>query len=329
MVGGHPFQLRPVKDNRQTETRGVCCPEVRVTKDDTTSVGLPSVPSPGGETTPCLIVLSGKSVGHIFKLVGRSCLVGRALEADIRLDDEGVSREHARVVLYPNGVIALRDLRSTNGTCVNGEPVTLRVLSDGDRVQIGATTILKFSYQDELEEQFQQHLFHAATRDALTQAHNRRVFEEQLSRDFSFAKRHGAPLSLAIFDLDHFKDVNDRYGHPAGDAVLQQFARLMMNGVRNEDLVCRIGGEEFAVLIRGTPLLQAIILCERLRESVAAAKFETGRGSISMTASAGVDSVDASDHESSESLVHAADRLLYEAKAAGRNRVRGPRYGDS
>jgi two-component system cell cycle response regulator len=294
-----------------------------VAKEDTTKVGVPSVPSPAGEMTPCLTVLSGRSVGHVFKLVSPRYLIGRGSQADIQLDDDGVSREHARLALYPNRVIALSDLGSTNGTFVNGEPVTMRVLSDGDRVQLGATTTLKFSYQDGLEEQLQQRLFEAVTRDALTQAHNKRVFEEHLSRDFSFAKRHGVPLSLAIFDLDHFKDINDRHGHQAGDAVLQQFAKLMMSGVRSEDMVCRIGGEEFAVLMRGTPLMQAMILCEQLRETVAAEGFEARGGRVSLTASVGVDSMDASDHQSAESLFRATDELLYEAKAAGRNCVRG------
>jgi diguanylate cyclase (GGDEF)-like protein len=295
-----------------------------VARDETTKVGVPSVPSPGREMTPCLVVLTGRSVGRIFKLVAHRYVIGRGLQADIQLDDDGVSREHARLVRYDNGVIALRDLSSTNGTFVNEKPITSSVLSDGARVQLGGTTILKFSFQDTVEEEFQQRLFDAATRDALTQAYNRRVFEEQLSRDFSFAKRHDAPLSLAFFDLDHFKEVNDRYGHLAGDAVLQQFAKLMMNGVRNEDLVCRIGGEEFAVLIRGTPLTQAIILCERLREAVAAAKFEIAQDPISMTVSAGVVSMDTSKHPSPEELVRETDKLLYEAKAAGRNRVQNP-----
>src|SRR5690606_2510180 len=147
---------------------------------------------------------------------------------EIRLEDEGVSRLHACLQREENGTVQLRDLGSTNGTYVNGIRGDDFQLRDGDRIQVGSVTILKFSYQDSLEEQFQQQLYESATRDPLTQAFNKRFFSEQLEKDFSHSARHGLALSLVILDVDQFKKLNDTHGHPAGDHVLQRMASTIM-----------------------------------------------------------------------------------------------------
>jgi two-component system, cell cycle response regulator len=288
--------------------------------EEATAVRAPNKLPEGRGVNACLIVLSGQAVGRIFKLTKAQYVVGRSDAMDIAVDDDGVSRRHATVTLH-EGIVVLKDLESTNGTFVNGEPIRSKALAHGDRIQVGATTILKFAIQDELDEQFSHHLFVAATRDALTQTYNRRHFDDQLSRDLSYARRHGSPLTLALIDVDHFKRINDTHGHPAGDAVLQQFSSATLEIVRNEDFLCRIGGEEFALVMRGTTLQGSIMVCERLRSMVEGKRFSYKDQSMAITVSIGIASFDAIRHGTSEDLVKDADLQLYEAKVAGRNRI--------
>jgi two-component system cell cycle response regulator len=291
--------------------------------DDKTAVRAPASVS-GERSCPCLIVLSGRSVGCVFQLSERSYVIGRGEDAQIAIDDDGVSRRHVKLICYANSVVVLKDLGSTNGTFVNGEAVTTRALADGDRIQVGATAVLKFSVQDALEAQFQHQLYLAATRDPLTKAYNRRFFEEQLEQDYSYSKRHAAPLSLAIGDLDHFKQVNDVYGHQAGDFVLREFVKLVSGMVRNEDTLYRVGGEEFAVLMRGTNLAGAMVACERLRAAVERQGFEYRGAKLHVTLSFGVAELDVGRHDNPAEFVQQADSHLYAAKAGGRNQTRGP-----
>lgn len=268
-----------------------------------------------------LIVLSGRSVGKMYKLPIGEHHLGRSVDAEIRLDDEGVSRLHAKMVRGDDGIVELVDLESTNGTYVNGAKIRNFTLSDGDRIQVGSVTILKFSYQDSLEEQFQQQLYESATRDPLTQAYNKRFFNEQLDKDFSHAQRHHLPLSLLMLDVDHFKRVNDTHGHPAGDHVLQRMAATIMGSLRTEDAFCRIGGEEFAIIMRDCSSAEANQLAERLRRLVGSTHFVYGGVTLPVTISLGVSSLDRNRHDAAATLVEEADQCLYEAKRTGRNRV--------
>lgn len=273
------------------------------------------------ERNAYLIVLSGRAVGQMFKLAPGDHVLGRSVDANIRLDDEGVSRQHAMMRRRSDGTVEVSDLDSTNGTFVNGAQIRHFTLSDGDRIQIGSVTILKFSYQDSLEEQFQQQLYESATRDPLTQSYNRRAFDEQLEKDFSHAQRHNLPLSLVILDVDHFKRINDAHGHPAGDHVLQRLAATIMASLRTEDAFCRIGGEEFAVIMRDCTELEAMQLAERLRRLVASTQFVYGGQVMPVTISLGVASFSHSRHTRTGELVEESDRCLYEAKRRGRNRA--------
>ncbi|HEY5957789.1 MAG TPA: GGDEF domain-containing protein, partial [Polyangiaceae bacterium] len=290
--------------------------------EETTAVRAPTKLPERLGASACFIVLSGQAIGRIYKLTEAKYTIGRSEQAEICIDDEGISRLHAGVVCYDKSVI-LKDLDSTNGTFVNGEPIRVRTLGNGDRVQLGATTILKFAVQDEVDEQFQEHLYAAANRDSLTHTYNRRHFNDQLSRDLSYARRHDSPLTLAIIDLDYFKHINDEFGHPAGDAVLQQFSKTVLGCIRNEDFLCRIGGEEFALVMRGTRLDGAMNVCERLRKSVEQTAFTYQEHSIAVTVSIGIAEYIGSRHPHMDDLVKDADQRLYDAKFAGRNRVRG------
>ncbi len=276
------------------------------------------------EVNAYLIVLSGRSVGKMFKVPIGQVALGRSLEADVRLEDEGVSRFHASMQRRDDGTVVLNDNGSTNGTYVNGTRVSEMELSDGDRIQVGSVTILKFSYQDSLEEQFQQQLYESATRDPLTQAYNKRFFSDQMEKDFRHASRHQLALSLVIMDVDHFKKINDTHGHPAGDHVLQRLAAAVMGSLRAEDAFCRMGGEEFCIIMRDCAAEEAMVLADRLRALIEATRFVYGAKEIPVTMSLGVSTYDPAKHRSGAELVEDTDRFLYEAKRGGRNRVSGP-----
>ncbi|MEX1366280.1 MAG: GGDEF domain-containing protein [Nannocystaceae bacterium] len=277
------------------------------------------------ERNAYLIVLSGRAVGKMYKLGPGEHVVGRSTDADVRLDDEGISRSHAMLRRRADGSVEVSDLDSTNGTFVNGAQIRHFTLSDGDRIQIGSVTILKFSYQDSLEEQFQQQLYESATRDPLTQAYNKRHFSEQFEKDFAHATRHELPLALVMLDVDLFKRINDTHGHPAGDHVLQRLAATIMASLRTEDSFCRVGGEEFAVIMRDCTEDEAMQLAERLRRLVANTQFVYGGQTIPVTVSLGISGYVAQRHPGSTAMVEDADRCLYEAKRRGRNRCCRPR----
>ena len=151
---------------------------------------------------------------------------GAGKDAQIRLLDDGISREHAQLVIQADRVV-LEDLGSTNGTYCNGLKVDRKELADGDKILVGSTTILKFTYHDNLDEIFQKQMYESALRDGLTKAFNKRYFTDRLESEFTFSTRHMTPLTLVLFDIDHFKNVNDTFGHPAGDSVLMELSNMM------------------------------------------------------------------------------------------------------
>src|SRR5262249_50304997 len=153
-------------------------------------------------------------------------------------------------------------------TFCNGVRVSRRELSDGDKILIGASTILKFTYQDSLDEVFQRQMYESALRDNLTKVFNRKHFNDLLEKELSFSVRHRAPLSLLFIDLDRFKHVNDEFGRPAGDFVLAEASSILTAAIRAEDVLARFGGEEFVVLCRATDADGARLLAERLRRAV-------------------------------------------------------------
>jgi len=274
---------------------------------------------PEGPEAAYLIVLSGSRMGEMFKVSG-NLVIGRG-EVDFQVVDDGVSRQHLAIRRLPGGEVQLRDLGSLNGTYVNDRRVEEILLSDGDKIRIGTTAILKFSYSDLLDEEFQQRMLDAAVRDPLTRLYNRRRFEEQLDLELRFVKRHQTPLALMMLDLDHFKQINDTHGHAVGDQVLVGLARLLCGAVRGEDLAARYGGEEFVLLCRGISDLAGARIAERLRGMVAAARLAPELPELVVTISAGVAALPDRRIESPEQLIEAADRALYMAKASGRNTV--------
>jgi diguanylate cyclase (GGDEF)-like protein len=216
--------------------------------------------------------------------------------------------------------VAFEDLGSTNGSFINGERVMRHELKEGDKLQIGTSVILKFTYHDELDEDFQRQMFESASRDALTQVYNKRFFVEQLESEYAYSVRHGTELSLLMFDIDHFKQINDTYGHLAGDYVLSELTQLVTPAIRIEDTFARYGGEEFVLLSRNSPDSAAIV-GERLRRTIEEHTFTHEGKVLRVTVSLGISCMPNVNITVPEEFVAAADKALYEAKRTGRNRL--------
>lgn len=267
-----------------------------------------------------LLVLSGTSLGKMLKLSGVSTVIGRSPQATLPLDDEGVSRHHVSLSQTDDGVVA-EDLNSKNGTLLNGEPLRApRRLKNGDRIQIGAT-VLRFSLLDKFDDEVHQRLYDASVRDPLTRAFNRRFFDGVLPKEFAFAERHDTPLSLLMIDIDHFKNVNDKFGHQAGDAALAAVSASLTQGIRSEDVLARYGGEEFALVLRELTEEVAIAVADRLREHVARLDPRVTGISAPLSVSIGVATHLKGVFQSEHHLLAAADQYLFAAKSRGRNRV--------
>jgi diguanylate cyclase (GGDEF)-like protein len=270
----------------------------------------------------CLTVLTGRASGKLFKVTKGALTIGRAPHAEVRLEDDGISRNHARI-RADTGRAWVEDLESRNGTFVNGERITITVeLRDGDKIQVGRGTVIRFGFQDQLDESFHENLLSSALRDGLTRLFNKRYLMDRLDSELKFAMRHETSVSLLMIDIDHFKKINDTSGHLAGDAVLSNIAQVLTRAVRNEDVVARFGGEEFAIILRAIGIDPALLMAERLRKSVEGSTAVWHDKQLKTTISIGVAGFPSTPAKTPEQLVEAADKALYKAKHEGRNLVR-------
>jgi diguanylate cyclase (GGDEF)-like protein len=270
-------------------------------------------------------VLTGLEAGRVHVITSDNVVVGRGTGVDLRIDDTSLSRQHCRIRLT-NGSYFVEDLGSRNGTMVNGLRIQApQLLEDGALVQLAASTIIMFSQQEDLEVQAEQRLYASAVLDPLTGLHNRRHLDARLKSEFAFASRHQTPLSVLLIDIDHFKKINDTYGHPGGDAALRALSERLAKTVRTEDIVARYGGEEFAVIARGIEAVGAMLLAERIRETAQKIRLAHEDKTISFTISVGTATLTRERiFDSVAAILKAADDALYKAKAEGRNRcVRG------
>jgi len=297
---------------------------VTITWDDITRV---QEDPPGGTSRApisrdqaYLIVLAGSAMGEMYKIARPQTIIGRGQTAHVRMMDDGISREHCEIQVEGDSMI-LHDLGSTNGTFCRGLRVDRHVLEDGDKILVGSSTVLKFTYHDSLDEVFQRQMYESALRDDLTKTFNKKYFTDRLESEFAFATRSKADLSLVVFDLDHFKTINDTHGHPVGDQVLSEMAQVVSALIRAEDVFARVGGEEFAVICRGADSVQGLAVAERVRQAVDGHTFRANNKLIPVAVSAGVASIPDTRIADAQSLVAAADHALYEAKRTGRNRV--------
>jgi diguanylate cyclase (GGDEF)-like protein len=282
-----------------------------------------SLKSEGGAEEPtaewALVAYAGAALGRIFPLPTGVMLIGRAPDSGIALLDSEVSRNHAQI-LVEEGRVQVTDLGSTNGTRVNGEPIQGPLeLSAGDRLVMG-NHVLKLVNLDPLERAFHETLLDLSTRDPLTGLANRGSILAELQNRFGLSVRYDRPLSVVVCDLDHFKQVNDTYGHGAGDFVLRVFGEQMMVSLREADLAGRIGGEEFLTILPETDLAGALPFAERLRKAIAGTPIPLPAGLLDLTCSLGIAERTAEDFDAGQLLAR-ADAALYQAKRGGRNRV--------
>jgi diguanylate cyclase (GGDEF)-like protein len=272
--------------------------------------------------TDCLVVIYTKEptlLGKRFVLEESPTRVGRGTDNHIVLDADSVSRRHVRFEARGKAWI-VSDEGSTNGTYCNDEQVLREVvLRNGDRVKVGST-IFKFLSGADVEAQYHEEIYRLTIVDGLTQVHNKRYLYEALERELIRARRHNRLATVLMFDIDHFKRINDLHGHLAGDFVLKELARLVQSRIRRDEVFARYGGEEFCIILPETMLDGGVELGERLRQQIQDHVFVFQQDKIKVTISIGCAVLTDEDRNAGE-LLKRADERLYEAKNSGRNRV--------
>ncbi len=295
-------------------------------KDQTTSASQTVLTEAGDARAPrpssengCLVVIYGHEIGRRVRVTAEPLVIGRSPNCDIQVDQESVSRNHCRI-RFEDGEFLVRDLGSTNGTYVNDDLVQADGrLRRGDQLKVGRT-ILKFIVGDDVEVEYHEEVYRLMTTDGLTQLHNQRYFDEMLDREVARAKRYKRSFSLLVFDIDHFKHVNDRFGHLAGDSILRQLGAVLSGRLRVNDVLARIGGEEFALITPEVGIDGARELAGKINRLIGDARFEFEGTRVAITASVGVAEWQA-HYEDPSDLLKAADDKMYEAKRSGRNQV--------
>ncbi len=282
-----------------------------------------SIPVIAGAERTVLVRLDGVEAGSLVALtLGSGTTLGRHAASDTQIHDAGVSRQHARIE-WVAGRHEVVDLGSANGTWINGQRVSRRALADGDLLQLGPNVCFRYTRTNALHEGLLREQYESSTRDALSGAYNRRHFDERLKAELAYANRHGTTLSIVLLDIDHFKRVNDEFGHAVGDQVIRHIATLAARELRSEDVFCRWGGEEFAILLRATLLRDAVRVAERVRATIERLPMGHVGRPLLVTVSAGCAELDECPSRSAAELMQRVDERLYAAKHRGRNQVVG------
>lgn len=278
---------------------------------------------------PTLVFLGGDLLAVSIPLEREEVILGRALEADVRINDKNVSRRHAQIsTVYDTKTkktsYFISDLDSKNGTLLNGHKILREEMQNGDKIIIGEH-ILRFELLDEIDREYQHQIRRLLSHDDLTGLLSGRSFFSELRRESARALSENRPFCVLMMDIDHFKLVNDTYGHMTGSKTLEEIGFCIMNTMRSGDVAARFGGEEFAAFLLDADLKQAIKAAERIRVAIEEELFsvvkqgqvpQTHRITISIgIASFPNDSLDPIE------LVEMADSALYRAKREGRNRV--------
>ncbi|HEX8176698.1 MAG TPA: GGDEF domain-containing protein [Pyrinomonadaceae bacterium] len=284
------------------------------------------------ERRPALVFLRGELLAVPIPLERDEVILGRALEADVRINDSRASRMHARVTTERDEATGetryrITDLGSTNGTLLNGHVISEALLSDGDKITIGEH-LMRFDMLDEIDREYQRQIHRLLAHDELTGLLTSKSFFSELRREAARAELESRPFCVLMMDLDHFKEVNDTYGHLAGSQTLEQTGMVITRALRAGDVAARFGGEEFAAFLLDADIAQGIVAAERVRAEVAAHAFPATRHGSSdtearthhITISIGV-AVFPDDARDPIELMEMADSALYRAKATGRNRV--------
>jgi diguanylate cyclase (GGDEF)-like protein len=262
---------------------------------------------------------TGPGMGTRYTLGDAPVVLGRGNDCDIRINDHSVSRRHARIQPGADGYYAV-DLQSTNGTFVNDVLASICKLKDGDYLRVG-NCIYRFLAGGNVEAEYHEEIYRLTIIDALTDIHNKRYLLDFLDRELARSTRYGRPLALILFDIDHFKAINDDKGHLCGDFTLRELAACVKGVIRKEELFARYGGEEFAIVLPETSLDGAAAAGERIRARVAEHQFQYEGKTYSVTVSLGVSVTCGSPVLTPAELLAMADEKLYQAKREGRNRV--------
>jgi diguanylate cyclase (GGDEF)-like protein/PAS domain S-box-containing protein len=241
-------------------------------------------------------------------------------EADRRLVADHLRRcQHGQ----PQEALLAYEGRKKDGSAADLELSSSRMATGDDETAL-ILVVKDVTARKRAEREVQalnERLAELAVRDALTGLYNRRFMEASLEREITAATRNSSPLSVVIADIDHFKSVNDTFGHPAGDEALQAVSSLLARLCRKSDIACRYGGEEFLIVFPGMPVGLAADWAERARQSVSETEIAVGSGELHITASFGVAGFPAQGKTWQE-VIGAADAALYSAKSGGRNQVR-------
>ena len=276
--------------------------------------------TPTTDASLVYIYPSAPQIGRRYLAGAEPIVIGRAAECPVSIPDSSVSRFNARIERGPDGRHVVTDLESTNGTFVNNMRATNSPLGDGDYLRIG-NCIFRYLASGNVEANYHEEIYRLTVMDPLTGIHNRRYLMEMLHREVARAVRHNRPLSLALVDVDHFKSVNDQYGHVVGDLTLREIASRVGKQIRSDEVFARYGGEEFAIVLTETDLEQAAEFGERVRATVEAEPFTFESYTYHVTVSVGVAMIDGAVLRTPAELTQQADEKLYEAKRTGRNRV--------
>jgi len=287
--------------------------------------------APHRDLRPALVFLSGELIAVPIPLEREEVVLGRALAADVRVNDTKVSRKHATITISEedgNTEYILTDLHSRNGTYLNGRKIKKETLRNGDKIALGEH-ILRFDLLDEIDREYQRQIHRLISHDDLTGLLSSRSFFSELRRESSRARAENRPFCVLMMDLDHFKEVNDTYGHLTGSRTLEELADCIIKNLRSGDAAARFGGEEFAAFLLDAELPQAVVAAERIRTEVERFAFSVvKKGSPGkkhrITISIGISSFPEDSNDPIE-LVEMADSALYRAKHEGRNRVRAYR----
>lgn len=263
----------------------------------------------------CLVIITGSPLGKIF-LLDEKNIIGRDEKMTVSIGDPSISNQHAELT-QRGDTWFIKDLDSRNGTYVDFSKIAEKDLHGGEYISLGSTT-LKFIVAEELEKNFYERIFEMSSRDPLTRALRRAFFLEVAAAELARSHRYKRTLTFCLIDLDHFKDCNDRYGHPGGDYLLHEWTKLIQNSIRSMDILGRLGGEEFGLVIPEQDLEHASLMIERLLSLTRSHTFQYDGHTIPLTFSAGLAMTDETTKDMQE-LMHRADDKLYEAKSAGRN----------
>jgi len=269
----------------------------------------------------CLVRIYPHSIGEgIIQLPQERILIGREKICQIQLNDPSVSRQHAQIEFSPLG-FTITDLDSCNSIFINDIKIENHKLSSGDLIRIGHT-IFKFLSSEHIEKQYHEEIYSMMISDGLTKIPNKRYFLEMLDREISRSQRHQRPLSLIIFDIDHFKQINDNHGHLTGDMILRDLCQRILPFIRKDETFARYGGEEFVILLPEINSEQAYSFSEKILSAINSDDFIVENISIPVTISIGIAQLDLESITSPNELITAADSKLYTAKNSGRNCVK-------